>query len=80
MPVFTKYAGVNLDGFGIVMESPTIAALSAAIDSVLLKSGTEMKENAKKTANFVQKNYTFEHYKATLQKYISNELNNTKQQ
>ena len=80
MPVFTKYAGVNLDHFGIMMESPTIAAIGAAIDSVLLKSGTEMKENAKKTANFVQENYTFAQYKNTLQKYISHELNNIKQQ
>ena len=80
MPVFTKYAGVNLDDFGIVMESPTIAVLSAAIDSVLLKSGTEMKENAKKIINFVQENYTFAQYKNTLEKYISHELNNIKKQ
>jgi hypothetical protein len=72
IPIITKSSSLDIDGFGIVIEKPTLELVANAIDQALLLNEKKLLEMSTLAKNTIRNNYTHEDYKKNLNGIITN--------
>jgi hypothetical protein len=70
IPIVTKYASINVDDFGIMINNLTSKDVAEAVDEAKNIDNNKLKEMAFKAMKYTRENHSMEIYTKTLYKYL----------